>query len=219
MNCTNCEPIEGGGTIIINEPQTPFCDQCGDDASCDEKLDSACVIYHLDFPNKVPRLDNLGLGNGASAEEVFEAINDLVGNHFNVPLSVIDSDSINLTTSGILDHTLKADLNISNESGNILQIKADGVFVPDLADGKVKVDASDTKDYLINQIIGGTDGIVSTSAVLTDGLVQILPYIDIDALVISLSTSTSFKALICKLVKECQGECPDINSITTITTT
>lgn len=219
MSCTNCEPIEGGGNIIINEPQQPFCDQCGDDASCDEKLDSACVIYHLDFPNKVPRLDNLGLGNGASAEEIFEAINDLVGNHFNIPLTAIDTDSINLTTSGILDHTLKADVKVSGELGNILQIKADGVFVPDLADGKVKVDASDTKDYLINQIVGGTDGIVSTSSILTDGLVQILPHIDIDALVVALGESVSFKTLICRLVKECQGECPDVNSITTTITT
>ena len=219
MSCTNCDPIEGGGSIVINEPQQPFCDQCGDDASCDEKLDSACVIYHLDFPNKVPRLDNLGLGNGASVEEALEAINDLVGNHFNVPLTVVDSESINLISSGILDHTLKADIKISNETGNILLVKADGVFVPDLADGKVKVDATDTKDYLSNQMVGGTDGVVSISTVVTDGLLQVLPYLDIDSLVVSLSTSTTFKALICKLVKECLGECPDVNLINTIVTT
>jgi hypothetical protein len=46
------------------------------------------------------------------------------------PLSVISSSTILLTTAGVLNHTLGASLKISGVSGNNIQVKPDGLFVP-----------------------------------------------------------------------------------------
>jgi hypothetical protein len=216
--CQDCEPINGGGVITITEAQQPFCDQCGDDASCDEKMDSACVVYHLDFPEKANLIYHLGLGNGATAEQIFEALSGLIGNQLNIPLTVVDSSSIDLTSSGAANHTLKADVILSPDTGNILSIKSNGLFASASSDGRVKVNADDSLDYLINQVVGGTDGVVSISTVLTAGMVQFLPNIDIAALIEVISTTEEFHELVCQIVAECISRCPDINTINTVTT-
>jgi hypothetical protein len=43
-------------------------------------------------------------------------------------LSVIDTTTINLTTSGLSAHTLKADIRISGATGNAIIVKPDGIF-------------------------------------------------------------------------------------------
>lgn len=47
------------------------------------------------------------------------------------PLTVIDTSCINLSTSGVANHTIQADLVISSVPGNIAQCTALGLFVPD----------------------------------------------------------------------------------------
>ena len=46
------------------------------------------------------------------------------------PITPVNSNSITLTASGTLNHTLRADLNISAASGNQVLVLGDGAFVP-----------------------------------------------------------------------------------------
>jgi len=46
-----------------------------------------------------------------------------------VPITPIDSNSVNLTAFGTLDHTLQADVNVSSASGNTLSVLGDGLYV------------------------------------------------------------------------------------------
>lgn len=216
--CQDCEPINGGGSITITQASEPFCEQCGDDVSCDEKLDSACVVYHLDQPTKTNLIYHLGLGNGATAEEIFEALSSLIGNQLNIPLTGVDSNSIDISTSGSANHTITADVILSPDAGNTLLIKNNGLFAGGISDGRVKVNAEDSLDYLINQVVGGTDGVVSITTVLTNGMVQILPYLDIAALLNTIKNNTTLKQMFCEMVVDCIRTCPDINSINTVTT-
>lgn len=46
------------------------------------------------------------------------------------PLTVVDTASVNLTASGIINHTIQADVSISATVGNQIVINPDGLFVP-----------------------------------------------------------------------------------------
>lgn len=47
------------------------------------------------------------------------------------PIMVIDTASVNLTATGIYNHTLQADVNISEDADNAIEIRADGLYAPD----------------------------------------------------------------------------------------
>lgn len=49
------------------------------------------------------------------------------------PITVIDTSCINLSTSGVANHTIQADVVVSAQPGNILQCTALGLFVPNTA--------------------------------------------------------------------------------------
>jgi hypothetical protein len=53
---------------------------------------------------------------------------DTVAGQVNTPVIVVDTQSINLTASGTLDHTIQADAKISANAGNRLSIQADGLY-------------------------------------------------------------------------------------------
>lgn len=157
----------------------PQCDNCADDSRCIQKLDSKCAIYHLntDIPTK---LINLQFDNGANVEQILEKIDSLIGSHFNIPFTPVDTITIHWTPGGQSGHKPKADVPISEISGNTVVALPDGLFAPDYnVDYKVKVDATDIPDYLKNQIVGGTDGVVSNSVKDVAGLLEILPSLDI----------------------------------------
>ena len=168
------------------ESTQPFCEDCPDGGPCDEIVGAECVFYH--WNSAVPtKLINLGLPNNTSSERIFERIDELVGSYFQIPLSVIDTASIDLTASGTAKHTLKADVRISSRANNILQIitggPEKGLYAGSNADYKVKVNASDVPNYLINQMVGGTDGIVSITVKDINGIATIIPTINICGLV------------------------------------
>jgi hypothetical protein len=214
--CHNCEHVDGGGTVTVYQTQQPFCQDCGTDNNCLEKMDSKCVVYHLTSPNSLSLLENLGMPNGSTVEQILEAIDDLIGrNNGNIALTAVDTTTINLTTSGLASHTIKADLIISTDAGNILETRPNGVFVSSAVVGKVKVDANDPADYLINQLIGGSDGIISTTIVPDSGMLQVQPSLDITCLINLLSTNQQFINLICKITQDCLGTCATIGSIQT----
>jgi hypothetical protein len=230
--CIHCD--SEGNSIIITEAQIPYCEQCGDENSvCIEKLDGKCVVYHYRDITLPSKLVNLGLASGVDFETIVERIDDLIGNSSNISLTAVDSDSINLTTSGAAGHTLKADIILSTDTGNLLEIRSTGLFATDTRDGKVRVSSTDAPDYLINQIVGGTDSIVSNSVFDDNGLLTIQPSIDMDCLAAALCSSTAFLSclinqlansddftdLICSIVQICQGRCPIISDITYTTST
>src|SRR3954468_9484609 len=113
-NCTDCnKEFESGTTLFINQAAQPFCQDCSADNGCVEKLDSQCVVYHLDNPSKPNKIDNLGLGNGATAEQIFEAIGNLVANQLNIPFTVEDTSTVDMIATGPALHNVKADVKIS----------------------------------------------------------------------------------------------------------
>lgn len=63
------------------------------------------------------------------------------------PITVIDTDSVDLTVSGAHDHTLQADVNVSGAPGNSLQILGDGLFVPE-----AEIDCPDARACLSNGV-------------------------------------------------------------------
>lgn len=162
----------------------PFCDQCNEDGVCIDKIDSSCVVYHFGNPAAPSKLTCLGMPNGSTAEQIFEKIDQLVCSQFNFPLIAVQTESIHLTLSGLANHTIEADLNISNQPGNKIQLLSDGVYVASSGETfKVKVDASAPPRYLIDAIVGGTDGCVNIDINDVSGILQIQPSIEIDCLV------------------------------------
>lgn len=53
------------------------------------------------------------------------------------PITVVDSESIDFTASGVDNHTITADVLVSATAGNTLTINPDGLFVPTAADTTV----------------------------------------------------------------------------------
>lgn len=78
------------------------------------------------------------------------------------PLTVIDSDCINLTASGDFGHTLTADVIISPNEGNTITCEVNGLFVPTAEDTTVVV-GSDT-DCISVTVVEGPDDTFTVSA-------------------------------------------------------
>src|SRR6478735_724249 len=104
-NCGVC----GNDYLRCNcESQQPFCDQCSENEPCSYEVNSKCVTYHP-LPTTLPsKLENLGMPNGSTAEEIFEAIDDFLGNSANIPITKVDTPSIEIQTSGTAQHTIQA---------------------------------------------------------------------------------------------------------------
>lgn len=197
--------------------KTPYCDTCNENDQCNMEMDTACVIYHPKYPGLTQsqsKLTNLGLPNGSTAEKIFEAIDSFLGNNANVPITEVDSLTIDLTATGLAKHTLKADLKISTDINNQIVVRPNGVYAkPYNENYLVKVNKTDVPDYLENQLVGGTDKIVSVSVVEKDGLLSIQPTLNIVCLINALENNQQFIDLICKVRRHCNDLCADINDI------
>lgn len=190
----------------------PYCDQCSGDNTCENVLDLQCAFYHLQTvggPTPPPsKLINLGLLNGASAQQIVEAIDALIGTNFNIPFKPVDTDSISWATGGPAGHTPKANVNLSEESDNQIVLLSDGLYVPSGSGGddhKVKVDVGDNPDYLEDQIEGGDDGIVFNTVINDGGILKILPTIDISALLSLIINTPGYLNLLCEATAACSG--------------
>lgn len=183
------------------ESQQPYCDNCASDSKCVTKMDSECVIYHL-AGDKPSKLENLQLGNGVTAEKIFETIDDLIGTAFNIKFEPVDTKSIKWTAGGQAGHKPKADVAVSQAPGNQVEIRDDGFFAPAFnPDFKVKVDEDDNPDYLENQITGDTDGCVSVSVQKRAGILYIKPTIDIACLLQNIQEN--HLAEFCEMIDKC----------------
>lgn len=130
---SDCNNIQGGGLVVVSEPQLPYCEQCGSN-DCVEIIDAQCVVYHS-LNDKPTKLENLGMPNLSTAEAIFEAIDDLIGNGANIPITRINTDSVIITANGAANHTIKADVRLSEDAGNVIEIRDDGLFVSTTAGG------------------------------------------------------------------------------------
>lgn len=168
----------------------PFCKECPENNDCFPKLDANCVIYNIDN-TKVSKLNNLGIGSGASASYIFEEIDRFISNGSNIDLKIQTSPSVLLTAIGAAGHTLKAEVKISADAANQLSLKNDGLFVgiDSIGLGKVKVNSADTLDYLQNQIIGATDGIISIDTPVVSNTIEVTPSLNIQNLLLEIKTN------------------------------
>jgi hypothetical protein len=161
----------------------PF--NCPPDVCGGGYIDSSCVLYHL---AGVPpsKLVNLNLPNGVSAQVIFEAIDALLGTAISGQTIVpVSTPGISFLGMGPGNRILTPTLLLSGASGQTASIKSDGLYVPDLRDGKVKINSTDFPDYLLNKVVGATDGIVSVSFVLDpsgSNLAAIIPSLNVVAL-------------------------------------
>ena len=169
-----------------NLPTSVICNPCSEDTLCSVKMDADCVFYHF-LNNKPTKLVNLAISNKTPISDILESIDSLLGTNFNIPISTLNTPSINISASGNANHLLKADVRVSTTSGNSLTINSDGLYVGNNSDdGKVKVNISDLPDYLENQLVGGTDGVISIQTQTADGQIQIQPSINIGNLITTL---------------------------------
>lgn len=114
----------------------------------------------------------------ANADGLFVAASAATGG----PIIATDSDTIDLTVSGADGHTLRADVKIDPTTSTQLSVSAQGLkFTPD---GKLKVDISDTPDYLENQVLAGVDpaNLVTITITKSAGKLVFTPSINIGAL-------------------------------------
>jgi hypothetical protein len=98
----------------------------------DEKIKQLDVnSWNLPYLRSIYTVNNLSqFGEAVDTElnEIRDEIVTLTG-LVNLPITPNDSASINLTVSGVNDHTLRADLTLSATSGNQASILLDGVYV------------------------------------------------------------------------------------------
>lgn len=112
-----------------------------------------------------------------------------------VSLLAIDSNSIDFTTSGTLDHTLTANVKISANSGNQASILSDGVMVTpqtltlDYVNKKLSISDGNTVDFAsITCGVGGYLGSFTSDPSAVDG--QYWYRSDTDQLKIQLNSSS-----------------------------
>jgi Fibronectin type III domain len=180
---------------------------------CDPKVDASCVFYNLNNPYGQNNLLNLNLPNGVNLKIILDQIDKLLGNASGASPSGSPSTSPSQDvfvkvdsfdgSAGYLSNKLTAGNNVSfvvlNPDGNeSIQINS--------ANDKVSVDAADTPDYLINQISGSTDGIITINVFDQSGVVGLQPCIDVEALLKSILNIPNYQNLFCQLVAACVAQ-------------
>lgn len=99
-----------------------------------------------------------------------------------------NTNSITITATGTANTDISADLNISDDSGNIAEIRVDGLYVPTttVVDERVKADAADTSSgYLIDKVEGSINTPLTTSVAYngTTDKVTISTVLDLEDLI------------------------------------
>lgn len=135
----------------------PFCSPCADNLNCPIELDASCVYYNIGGINdsRISKLTCLNLPNGTPISSILEKIDELICNNANVSITPVETFTAKINATGSARHTLSVDVKVSDDENNAVEIRPDGLYVPEIVDTyKVKVDSLDTPDYLDQQVIG-----------------------------------------------------------------
>jgi hypothetical protein len=124
------------------------------------------------------------------------------------PLVVVDTSSINFTTSGTNGHILTGNVSISPNAGNTLQDVGNGLFVATVTapDEKLKLNSIDpTNGYLENKVAGKINSIntVLVTSNNTTHKLEIETVTNIANLLSEISSNPSFLTTFCNIVKSC----------------
>lgn len=125
--CQFCGIPDNIPCTCTQQTAQPYCDQCGDDNSCVEKIDAQCVFYHLNCADPAG-LPNIGVPCNTDLETILEALDDLVGNHFNIKFEGQDTTTVHWESNGPAGHKPYAHVKVSDEAGNALEVNEDGLF-------------------------------------------------------------------------------------------
>lgn len=127
------------------------------------------------------------------------------GSFTETPLVVVDSSTIDLSTSGTSGHILTANAKISTVPGNNL-VDNSGLYVSSAADEKVKLNSSDpTSGNLESKVAGKINSLITTLVTSnnTSHQLEIESVLDIASLLNTISTNNTFLNLFCNIVKSC----------------
>lgn len=172
-------------------------------------INAQCVQYTGDD------LDTLGVVSGDYLDDILIQISTFAFSES--PFTAYTSDSIVGTPGGTNGHAPTYTVKLNPSADNAITVSSLGLFVDSnsVGDGLVKVDSTDTKDYLINQLSPATDsnGIVTLTPTAIAGVVYMVPSIDITKLLNYISEN--HHDLLCSLVQDCVP----LETTTTTTTT
>ena len=168
---------------------------------CPIQLDSGCVIYHQN-QNTASRLINLNLGNGSTAELIFDTIDSQLGaiNVNNWSLPILRAIPYTITTLPQFGNAVDTQIGLINTAIAALQAGA-GSPLSSTDTSSMHFVLSGT----LNHNISGNVKISSTSpnqlSVLSDGLYVAPQTLSIDytakSLTISNGNTVSFASIIC----------------------
>lgn len=180
---------------------TTTCYPCQSSVDCDcpyGVVDAGCVQYTGDD------LENFDINSGDYLDDILQKLDNFI--FAETEFDANSTDSIIGTTGGTNGHSPLYDVRIDPDDDNALTVSALGLMVNtnDFGDGKVKVDSSDIKDYLEDQLLPGTDGIVTITPTTIGGVIYMIPSIDISALLDYIKIHYTTK--LCEMVQECIPE-------------
>lgn len=183
---------------------TTTCFPCDNTQDCDcpnGVVDAGCVQYTGED------LENFDINSGDFLDDILQELDQFT--FAETDFEANSTDSIVGVTGGTNGHSPFYSVRIDPADSNAITVSSLGLLVDgdNIGDGKVKVDSSDTKAYLEDQLSLGTDGIITITPTTIGGLIYMVPSIDIRALL--LYVKDHYKELLCELVQDCIPEVGD----------
>lgn len=186
---------------------TTTCYSCNSGVDCDcpnGVVDAGCVQYTGDD------LENIDVTSGMYLDDILALLDEFV--FAETDFEANSSDSIVGTTGGTNGHSPSYSVRIDPDDDNIITVSGLGIMANSdlVGDGKVKVNAADDKDYLEEQVEGGTDAnnIITLTATSIGGVIYMVPSINIINLLNYINITNH--ELLCTIVSTCvvdPGEC------------
>lgn len=169
----------------------PFCDQCGGENDCDEIIDARCVYFHFNCDDN-GGLPNLGIPCNTDLETILEALDDLVGNHFNIPFEGQETNTIRWAANGPAGHKPYAHVKISEDDGNIIEEREDGIYATAVPVVEFEEVTNDCITITVTQDEAG--------------VFHITPTLDIECLLNKIRDE--FSELFCEVIGDCDCGLP-----------
>jgi hypothetical protein len=190
---------------------TTTCFPCNQGNSCEEgciieNFDACCVQY------KGEPLENLNIDTNDTLCEALVKLNEL---SFSETLfSANSTNSIIGAPNGLFGHSPFYHVRLNPNINQAITVSSQGLFVDksQFLEGKVKVNASDTLDYLQNQLFPGSDGnnIITITPTVIGGGIYLVPSLN------KANLLNWIKDDLCNLVSDC---IPAAGTTTTSTST